>query len=119
MWVATLGLLTLPVVGASTPGPGTLNYLEGQVSMDGRKVSGTGQARLEQGGLLETSEGRVVELLLTPGVFLRCTAHPRSATVDSQPGRGSGQRQHFGRAGLRAEGLRAVDSAVRADENGP
>ena len=70
MWVATLGLLTLPVVGASTPGPGTLNYLEGQVSMDGRKVSGTGQARLEQGGLLETSEGRV-ELLLTPGVFLR------------------------------------------------
>ena len=68
--MATLGLLTLPVVGATSPGPGTLNYIEGQASVDGRTFTSTGHARLEQNEVLETSSGRV-ELLLTPGVFLR------------------------------------------------
>src|SRR5260370_1650990 len=70
MWIATLGLLTLPVVGANSPVPGTLNYTEGQVLLDGRKVSGVGQNHLEQNGVLETSQGKA-EMLLTPGVFLR------------------------------------------------
>jgi len=68
--IVTLGLLALPVAAANSPMPGTLNYIEGQVSMDGHKLSTAGQARLDQGGVLETSKGNA-EMLLTPGVFLR------------------------------------------------
>ena len=68
--IATLGLLALPVVAANSPMPGTLNYIEGQVSLNGRTITAPSQARLDPNGVLETSQGRV-EMLLTPGVFLR------------------------------------------------
>lgn len=70
MLIVTLGLLALPVMAANPPGPGTLNYLEGQVSMNGHPLASTEHARLDQNGILETSQGRA-EMLLTPGVFLR------------------------------------------------
>ncbi|RRA48190.1 hypothetical protein [Acidipila sp. EB88] len=52
--------------------PGTLNYVEGQVSIDGQAMSqrSVGQANVETGQLLETGNGKA-EMLLTPGVFLR------------------------------------------------
>jgi hypothetical protein len=52
--------------------PGTLNYLEGSASIDGRPVTSNsaGRLRLEPNQVLETSQGRA-EVLLTPGVFLR------------------------------------------------
>ena len=52
--------------------PGTLNYVEGQASIDGQAVSqhSVGQASLEPGQSLSTATGKA-EILLTPGVFLR------------------------------------------------
>ncbi len=52
--------------------PGTLNYVEGQASIDGRQVSqkSVGKAELQPGQELATANGKV-EILLTPGVFLR------------------------------------------------
>src|SRR5579875_381529 len=52
--------------------PGTLNYIEGQASINGQpihqgSVSGT---ELQPGQLLTTGTGKA-EILLTPGVFLR------------------------------------------------
>jgi hypothetical protein len=54
------------------PGPGTINYVEGQVSLDGQLLSARsiGTARLKPGQSLNTTEG-YVEVLLTPGAFLR------------------------------------------------
>jgi FecR protein len=52
--------------------PGTVNYVEGPVSIDGRMLNqrSVGSAQLNPGQVLETANGRA-ELLLTPGVFLR------------------------------------------------
>ena len=52
--------------------PGTLNYVEGQASLNGSALNSrsVGNATLEPGQLLETGNGRA-EILLTPGVFLR------------------------------------------------
>jgi FecR protein len=52
--------------------PGTLNYVEGRVTMNGRAVnqSSVGSSELQEGQLVETGNGKA-EILLTPGVFLR------------------------------------------------
>lgn len=57
---------------AHPAGPGTLNYVEGNASIDGRAITlkSVGNTTLEEGGTLATSNGKV-EVLLTPGVFLR------------------------------------------------
>ena len=62
----------LPAIAASSAVPGTLNYVEGQVSVAGRAVTphSVGSVQLEPGQVLQTVHGRA-ELLLTPGVFLR------------------------------------------------
>jgi hypothetical protein len=77
-----IGLLALPMSAMSAPSapasnpssvvPGTLNYVEGQASMNGEAVTAksVGSATLEPGQSLETDRGKV-EVLLTPGVFLR------------------------------------------------
>ncbi len=53
-------------------GPGTINYVEGQVSLDGEAITpqSIGTATLKPGQALDTGEG-FVEVLLTPGAFLR------------------------------------------------
>jgi hypothetical protein len=58
--------------GANPARPGTLNYVEGQASIDGRQVTAhsVGQAEVEPGQYLATADGKA-EMLLTPGVFLR------------------------------------------------
>jgi hypothetical protein len=57
---------------AKTAVPGTLNYVEGQVSMGSQPVDSKsiGSAELRPGESLTTEQGKA-EILLTPGVFLR------------------------------------------------
>jgi hypothetical protein len=52
--------------------PGSLNYVEGQASIEGRSLGpeAIGKTELKPGQSLETQAGKV-ELLLTPGVFFR------------------------------------------------
>ena len=51
--------------------PGTINYTEGRVSIDGRAVArGQNASVVEPGQVLRTDQGKA-EMLLTPGVFLR------------------------------------------------
>lgn len=52
--------------------PGTINYVEGQAALDGQPLAAkaAGQAELAKGQTLATNDGKV-EILLTPGVFLR------------------------------------------------
>jgi FecR protein len=57
---------------AKTAYPGTLNYVEGQVSIGSQSLGANaiGSARLEPRQTLTTQQGKA-EVLLTPGVFLR------------------------------------------------
>lgn len=52
--------------------PGTINYAEGQVSVEGKSAAkqSLGSADLAPGRVLQTERGKA-EMLLTPGVFLR------------------------------------------------
>ena len=89
MWnfrLGTVGTLFLaavigaPLATASEPPktayPGTLNYVEGKVSIGSQSVGANeiGSARLEPQQTLTTQQGKA-ELLLTPGVFLRVGDH--------------------------------------------
>jgi hypothetical protein len=57
---------------ANPAAPGTLNYVEGQVSINGQAVNwlSVGSSELHEGQVVETGNGKA-EILLTPGVFLR------------------------------------------------
>jgi hypothetical protein len=71
---AALILAVTPAPAAPTPAPqlGTLNYVEGQASVNGQSInskSATSEV-VTQGAMLSTGAGKV-EMLLTPGVFLR------------------------------------------------
>src|SRR5579884_2184399 len=62
-----------PIVGPNnTARPGTINYVEGSVLLDGQPLNGKsiGAAELNAGQVLDTQNGKA-EVLLTPGVFLR------------------------------------------------
>ena len=56
----------------SAPPPGTLNYVEGQVSVQGQIQSpkSVGSTYLEPNQVMDTGKGNA-EMLLTPGVYLR------------------------------------------------
>jgi len=71
----SLATLCAPVALAQSANPavpGTINYIEGSASIGGRVLNqqSVGSVSLEPGQLLQTANGRV-EVLLTPGVFLR------------------------------------------------
>ena len=63
---------TLVAASAAVARPGTLNYAEGAVSINGRAVNARaiGQTEVAPGQVLTTENGRA-EMLLTPGVLLR------------------------------------------------
>jgi len=72
-------LLSLATLSATAFGqtanqarPGTLNYIEGQASIEGHPVtpSSVGNTTLQAGQYLSTANGKA-EILLTPGIFLR------------------------------------------------
>ena len=56
--------------------PGTVNYIEGQVNIDGQSITqkAIGSVVVYPGHLLQTGNGKV-EMLLTPGVFFRLGAN--------------------------------------------
>jgi hypothetical protein len=66
------GVLTLPAWAAKTGQPGSVNYVEGQVSINEQPVDtqSIGSVALQPGQTLTTGNGKA-EVLLTPGVFLR------------------------------------------------
>ncbi len=74
LFLATV--LSAPVWGATehagTAYPGTLNYVEGQVSIESRPVDpkSIGTTNLAAGQTISTEQGKA-EVLLTPGVFVR------------------------------------------------
>jgi hypothetical protein len=74
--IALLSLATLCATAfgqnANPARPGTLNYVEGQASIEGRALSSksVGTADLNAGQVLATANGKA-EVLLTPGIFLR------------------------------------------------
>ena len=76
-WGITMGLLLAAVSAPawatpSVPRPGSLNYVEGQASIDNQTVTSkaVGSAELNAGDVLSTGNGHA-EMLLTPGVYLR------------------------------------------------
>ncbi len=79
--------LSAPILLAETntrtpPPPGTVNYVEGQASIGGQILDSksVGSTALLQGETLNTGEGKV-EILLTPGVFLRIGDNSRVKMV--------------------------------------
>jgi hypothetical protein len=70
--VGLAALLSASLWAATPAHPGMLNYVEGQVAINGAPVTmkSVGSAEVEQGQVLETQHGKA-EILLTPGVFLR------------------------------------------------
>jgi hypothetical protein len=56
--------------------PGSINYAEGQVTLNGQTIGSRqiGNVEAAPGQLLETQDGKA-EMLLTPGVFLRLSDH--------------------------------------------
>jgi hypothetical protein len=81
--------LCVPAFGQGGQGmnqavPGTLNYVEGSVTLNGQALSNhsVGSAIVQPGQFLQTGEGKA-EILLTPGVFLRLDS--RSALMMVTP----------------------------------
>jgi hypothetical protein len=64
--------LSAPAFGANPARPGTVNYVEGQVSLSGQPLDAKaiGTAEMQPGQSLDTQIGKA-EILLTPGAFLR------------------------------------------------
>jgi hypothetical protein len=73
-WAAAMILAASPALAApaNVPMPGTLNFVEGQATVNGQPVDSrsNGSEVVRPGTVLSTSNGKV-EMLLTPGVFLR------------------------------------------------
>jgi hypothetical protein len=78
----------------NTARPGTINYVEGQATINGQMLTAksVGSAEVAQGQTVSTTNGKV-EILMTPGVFLLCLAKMSSArnraqclTVKTAPG---------------------------------
>lgn len=72
------------------PGPGTLNYVEGALSLDGNPLSrnDVGNTEMAAGQVLRTHEGKA-EILLNPGIYLRLDDHSavKMLTPDITPTR--------------------------------
>jgi hypothetical protein len=70
-WPLILLGLAVPAFAMVPARPGTINYTEGRVFIDGKLVTtDSDPANLRSGSILRTEAGRA-EMLLTPGVFLR------------------------------------------------
>jgi uncharacterized membrane protein YgcG len=74
--VTAIATVSLTAAAATMPAPGTINYVEGQVTLDGRSVtvSGANPVLVTTNQTLDTGQG-MAEMLLAPGVFLRLGAN--------------------------------------------
>jgi hypothetical protein len=74
LFILSLATLCAPAFGQSVnpASPGTLNYVEGHASIEGRPLShrSVGRTEMRPGQVIATANGKV-EILLTPGIFLR------------------------------------------------
>jgi len=92
-WLRSAGALafagaTLFVPGAQaarTAVPGTVNYVEGQVSLDGNQLTTkqAGDTEIQPDQILSTARGKA-EVLLSPGVFLRLGDNSRIRMVSPE-----------------------------------
>jgi hypothetical protein len=64
------GMTTTGMTNPRTIAPGTINYIEGQVSLDNQPLNSSGPVVVQPGQTLATGNG-FAEVLLTPGAFLR------------------------------------------------
>src|SRR5579872_2549364 len=66
----------------STAVPGTVNYVEGEVALDGQSLPAklNGSTLLGTNQVLDTGQGNA-ELLLTPGVYFRLGANSEARMV--------------------------------------
>ena len=72
-WLIAMALVAIPsAFGAGSALPGTVNYIKGQVTINGRAVKPVtnGSTTLRTGQTLSVGTGKA-EILLTPGTFLR------------------------------------------------
>lgn len=67
-----LATAALAAADTTPPVPGTVNYVEGQVTLNGENLPApnAGPVAVETNQVLDTAQGKA-ELLLSPGVFLR------------------------------------------------
>lgn len=91
-WFRVIGVAGLASVAclaqaARTAVPGTVNYIEGQVSVDGKVVASsqaqTGNLALAANQILGTDEGKA-EVLLSPGVFVRIGSNGQIRMISPQ-----------------------------------
>jgi hypothetical protein len=97
--------------------PGSINYVEGQASVDGQPLNSDspGQAELGAGQTLTTGNGRV-EVLLTPGVFLRVDNNSSVRMVSPDLANTEVELDR-GRAMVEATDIHKENN-IRVDENG-
>jgi hypothetical protein len=74
--VAGVALFSAPVFATTMGRPGAVNYIEGEVFLNGQPLTSAsiGSAELQTGQEIATTNGKA-ELLLTPGIFLRIGNH--------------------------------------------
>jgi hypothetical protein len=67
-----MGILCAPSFGENTARPGTVNYIEGEVYLEGTPLNphDVGSIDMDPGQVLVTGHGKA-EILLTPGVYMR------------------------------------------------
>jgi hypothetical protein len=114
IWLSGLLAFATPT---KTPVPGTLNYLEGQATIDGKLLSSAsiGGEVVGAGQVLNTQNGKV-EMLLTPGVFLRLGENSEVRMISS----GLAEMEvglDRGQATVEAD-YWVKDNRLRIDENG-
>lgn len=102
---------------SGTAQPGAINYVEGQAAVDGQQLSSksVGSTQLQAGQTLNTQSGKV-EVLLTPGVFLRVDDNSSIKMVN--PGLADTEVEvDKGRAMVEGTDINK-DNNIRVDEDG-
>ncbi len=116
------GILAVPVFSAPAGNmgpaqPGTVNYVEGQASIDSQPLNqnSVGTAGLQAGQTLATQNGKA-EILLTPGVFLRVNGNT-AVRMDSPSLENTALTVQSGRAMVEAGEILPANNIVM-NENG-
>ena len=101
-----------------SPLPGTVNYVEGQVTVNGRRVSrrNIGNVAAAEGNVVATQRGKA-EILLTPGVVLRLGDNSQ-ARMDSESLTNTRVTLLSGEAIVEADQIIPENHVVIAEGNG-
>ncbi len=98
---------------ANPASPGTLNYIEGQATLNGQQLSSqsVGKTLLAKDQSISTQSGKT-EVLLTPGVFLRLGANSAVQMISPDLTR-TEVRLEQGRANIEVDQLYNQESSSR------